>query len=177
MSTLRRDPRNADRAESGTVSGSPLGEAFSWLHSAEKKDGGVTNPLFGWLAKTCTSNRSTSPASPASAAPSAPGEEPSFLYKRAAPRSTTESPLKRRRTTTRGYIEQDLQEAIEMDVKRKGPTRRNRTKTWPNSEPWPCDGPWPSQQLSQDTPATLAPLSPGTAASLTMASQHVKVPS
>ena len=91
--------------------------------------------------------------------------------------STTESPPKRRRTTTHRYIEQDLQEAIEMDVKRKGPTRRNRTKTWPNSEPWPCDGPWPSQQLSQDTPATLAPLSPGTAASLTMASQHVKVPS
>ena len=88
--------------------------------------------------------------------------------------STTESPApKRRRTTTHRYIEQDLQEAIEMDVKRKG----NRTKTWPTSQPWPCDGPWPSQQLSQDTPATLAPLSPGTAASLTMASQHVKVPS
>ena len=91
--------------------------------------------------------------------------------------STTESPLKRRRTTTHRYIEQDLQEAIEMDVKRKGPTRRNRTKNWPNSEPWPCDGSWPSQQLSQDTPETLAPLSPGTVASLTMASQHVKVPS
>ena len=49
--------------------------------------------------------------------------------------STTESPFKRRRTTTHRYIEQDLQEAIEMDVKRRGPTRRNRTKTWPNSEP------------------------------------------
>ena len=50
--------------------------------------------------------------------------------------STTESPApKRRRTTTHRYIEQDLQEAIEMDVKRRGPTRRNRTKTWPNSEP------------------------------------------
>ena len=89
--------------------------------------------------------------------------------------STTESPPKRRRTTTHRYIEQDLQEAIEMDVKRKGPTRRNRTKTWPNSEPWPCDGPWPSQQLSQDTPATLAEFSPATAA-LTMVAQHVKVP-
>ena len=91
--------------------------------------------------------------------------------------STTESPFKRRRTTTHRYIEQDLQEAVEMDVKRKGPTRRNQTKTWPNSEPWPCDASWSPQQLSQDTAATLAPLSPGTAASLTMASQHVKVPS
>ena len=91
--------------------------------------------------------------------------------------STTDRPPKRRRTTTHRYTEQDLQEAIEMDVKRKGPTRRNRTKTWPNSEPWPCDASWSPQQLSQDTAATLAPLSPGTAASLTMASQHVKVPS
>eukprot|EP00964_Phaeocystis_antarctica_P020230 scaffold11167_cov63-Phaeocystis_antarctica.AAC.2 len=92
--------------------------------------------------------------------------------------STTESPApKRRRTTTHRYIEQDLQEAIEMDVKRKGPTRRNRTKTWQNSEPWPCDASWSPQQLSQDTAATLAPLSPGPAASLTMASQHVEVPS
>ena len=41
-----------DRAESGTAPGSPLGEAFSWLHSAEKKHGGVTNPLFGWLSLT-----------------------------------------------------------------------------------------------------------------------------
>ena len=91
--TLRRDPGGddaADRAESGTVPGSPLGEAFSWLHSVEKMDGGVTNPLFGWLSRTCTSNRSTSPASPASAAPSAPGEESSFLYKRAAPRKPVE---------------------------------------------------------------------------------------
>lgn len=90
---MRRDPGGddaADRAESGTVPGSPLGEAFSWLHSVEKMDGGVTNPLFGWLSRTCTSNRSTSPASPASAAPSAPGEESSFLYKRAAPRKPVE---------------------------------------------------------------------------------------
>ena len=26
-----------DRAESGTAPGSPLGEAFSWLHSAENR--------------------------------------------------------------------------------------------------------------------------------------------
>jgi len=83
--------QDAHHDESGTVPGSPLGEAFSWLHSAEKEDGSVTNPLFGWLSWTCTSNRSTSPASPASAAPSAPSEEPSFLYnKRAAPRNPIE---------------------------------------------------------------------------------------
>lgn len=85
------------------------------------------------------------------------------------PTMSSESPTKRRRTTTHKYIEQDLQQTMEMEIKTKGPARRNRTKTWP------CDASRSSQQLSQDTPATLAQFSPATAA-LTMVAQHVKVP-
>ena len=81
---------------------------------------------------------------------------------------SSESPTKRRRTTTHKYIEQDLQQTMEMEIKTKGPAPRNRTKTWP------CDAS-SSQQLSQDTPATLAQFSPATAA-LTMVAQHVKLP-
>ena len=82
-----------DRAESGTAPGSPLGEAFSWLHSAEKKHGGVTNPLFGWLSRSGTTSHASPQVHPKCAqspAPSAPGEESSFLYKRAVPRNPVE---------------------------------------------------------------------------------------
>ena len=67
-----------DRAESGTAPGSPLGEAFSWLHSAEKKHGGVTNPLFGGLSRSGTTSHASPQVHPKRAqspAPSAPGEE------------------------------------------------------------------------------------------------------
>ena len=105
-------------------------------------------------------------------------ENSAFAWGLEPPTMSSESPTKRRRTTTHKYIEQDLQQTtMEMEIKTKGPARRNRTKTWQNAEPWPCDASWSPQQLSQDTAATLAPLSPGPAASLTMASQHVKVPS
>ena len=82
-----------DRAESGTAPGSPLGEAFSWLHSAEKKHGGVTNPLFGWLSRSGTTSHASPQVHPKCAqgpAPSEPGEESSLLYKRAVPRNPVE---------------------------------------------------------------------------------------
>ena len=96
-------------------------------------------------------------------------ENSAFAWGLEPPTMSSESPTKRRRTTTHKYIEQDLQQTtMEMEIKTKGP-RRNRTKTWP------CDASRSSQQLSQDTPATLAEFSPATAA-LTMVAQHVKVP-
>ena len=85
MTTLHRDPRDLEGGESGTAPGSPLGEAFAWLHSAERTDGGVTNPLFGWLSKSYTSATSKSASPAPAAAASAAGDEPSFFYKRAAP--------------------------------------------------------------------------------------------
>ena len=79
----------------------------------------------------------------------------------------TESPTKRRRTTTLRYIEQDLQQAVGTPTKPKDLTRLSRTRTWPSG--FSSDASGPSRQLSQDTAATLAQLSPGAAAALTMA--------
>ena len=74
----------------------------------------------------------------------------------------SESPTKRRRsTTTHRYIEQDLLQAMEMEIKTK--------------RPWPCDASRSSQQLSQDTPATLPQFSLATEA-LEIVVQHAKVP-
>ena len=94
-------PESAPRSVPGPPS-APRSEAFSWLQSAEKKEGAPMPPMFGWLSKPNAYHNASTSSSPGSApgSPATPSPVPQralqdpLAFKRVA--TTANRPLEYR---------------------------------------------------------------------------------